>query len=106
MPDEKYPEGQLVAQWIGIGIALFAGVGVVLATATDTPGLIGIGPAIGVAVGAAIGSSLERRYRREGRIRPLTDAERARQKRVRWVGVALLVAGLAVLVTIVLAAGA
>lgn len=103
MADEKYREGQLVGQWIGIGIALFAGVGVVLATATDNPGLIGIGPAIGVAFGAAVGSSLERRYRREGRIRPLTDAERGRQNRARWVGVALLVAGLTVVVTILLA---
>lgn len=103
MAEEKYPEGQLVAQWIGIGMALFAGLGVVLATTTDNPGLIGIGPAIGVGFGAAIGSSLERRYRREGRIRPLTDAERGRQRRARWLGAAILVAGLTVLVTILLA---
>ena len=37
MADEKYPEGQLVAQWIGIGMALFAGVGVVLVDA-EQPG--------------------------------------------------------------------
>jgi hypothetical protein len=102
MADEKYPEGQLVGMWIGIGIAIFAGVGVVLSTATDTPGLIGIGPALGVAVGAAIGSSVERRYRREGKIRPLTENERRRQRRALWIGAAIVVLGLAVLLAFLL----
>ena len=102
VPAKEYPEGQLVATWIGIGIALFAGVGVVLATATDNPGLIGIGPALGVAVGAGIGAGLENKARQEGRIRELTPAEHRRQRRSRWIGAAILLAGLAVMVAILL----
>ena len=102
MADKEYPEGQLVAQWIGIGIALFAGFGVVLATATDNPGLIGLGPALGVAVGAGIGTGLENKARQEGRIRALTPAERRRRRSAVWVGVALLVAGAAVGVAVAL----
>lgn len=100
MPAKEYPEGQLVATWMGIGIALFAGVGVVFATATDNAGLIGIGPALGVAVGAGIGAGLENKARQEGRIRELSAAERRRQRRSRWIGVAILLAGLAVMVAI------
>jgi hypothetical protein len=96
VPTKEYPEGQLVATWIGIGIALFAGVGVVFATATDNPGLIGIGPALGVAVGAGIGAGLENKARQQGRIRELTPAERRRQRRAVWIGVAILLTGLAV----------
>lgn len=102
VPAKTYPEGQLVATWIGIGMALFAGVGVVFATATDNPGLIGIGPALGVAVGAGIGAGLENKAREEGRIRDLTPAERRRQRRAMGIGVAIVLVGLAVMVAILL----
>lgn len=102
MSAKEYPEGQLVATWIGIGIALFAGVGVVFATATDNPGLIGIGPALGVAVGAGIGAGFESKARQEGRIRELTPSERRRQRRAVGIGVAILLVGVAVMVAILL----
>ena len=100
----EYREGELVATWIGIGMALFAGVGVVIASVTDTPGLIGIGPAIGVAFGTSVGTALEARYRREGRLRPPTPAERRRLRIALWIGAALLVLGIAVAVLVLLSA--
>jgi len=48
---EKYPEGHFLGMWMGIGIAIFTGVGVPLSIATKNLGLMGIGPAIGVAFG-------------------------------------------------------
>ncbi|NIO22324.1 MAG: hypothetical protein GTN76_16750, partial [Candidatus Aenigmarchaeota archaeon] len=44
--DEKYPEGHFVGMWMGIGIALFSGIGVPLSIALKIPGLMGIGPAL------------------------------------------------------------
>jgi len=43
-------------------------------------GLIGIGPAIGVAFGLALGSSIEAKYKKEGKIRLLTEEEKKRKK--------------------------
>lgn len=93
MTGKQYPEGQLVATWIGICIALSAGFGIVLAVSTDNPGLIGIGPAIGVALGVAIGTGLENKYRQDGRIRPLKPAERRRHRRAVVAAVVILLIG-------------
>jgi len=41
---------------------------------------MGIGSAIGVAIGLAVGSSIEARYQQEGKIRPLPEKEKRRQK--------------------------
>ena len=96
MSDRQYPEGQLVAIWIGFGIALFAGLGVALAVATGTPGLIAIGPAAGVGFGAAVGAGLENKARQEGRIRAQTPEERRRRVLALWAGLALFVVGVVV----------
>lgn len=103
--EREYRQGEVVATWIGIGMALFAGVGVVIATVSGTPGLIGIGPAIGVAFGASVGASLEAKYRRQGRLRPPTPADRRRMRIALWIGLALLVVGSAVFVLILLSSG-
>ena len=49
--NKKYPEGHFLGMWMGIGIAIFTGVGVPISIATKNLGLIGIGPAIGIAFG-------------------------------------------------------
>ena len=49
--DLKIPEGQIIAKWMGIGIAIFAGLGIPLSIITSNFAFIGIGPALGVAVG-------------------------------------------------------
>ena len=78
--NKKYPEGHFVGMWMGIGIAIFTGVGVPVAFATGNPGLLGIGPALGVSIGLAIGSGIEAKYKKEGKIRPLTEEEKKRRK--------------------------
>ncbi len=90
---EKYPEGHFLGMWMGIGIAIFAGIGIPLSVATDNPGLIGIGPALGVAFGLAIGQAMEDKHRKEGRIRPLTKEEKKRKERLVLAGIAALSVG-------------
>jgi polyferredoxin len=83
---KKYPEGHFLA----IGMALGIPLGMVFATALENPGFIGIGLPFGLATGLA----LEAKYKKEGKIRPLTKEElKARQI---WViaGIVLLVLGI------------
>lgn len=56
-------------------------------------GLIGIGPAIGVAFGLALGSSIEAKYKKEGKIRLLTEEEKKRKKIGIIVGIVVLSLG-------------
>ncbi len=93
--NKKYPEGHFTGMWMGIGIAIFTGVGVPLSIATENIGLIGIGPALGVAFGLAIGAGIEEKYKKEGKIRPLTDEEKKRKKLGVLAGLIILLLGLA-----------
>jgi hypothetical protein len=90
----KCPEGQFVGMWMGIGIAIFTGIGVSLSVALKMPGLIGIGPAIGVAFGAAIGHSIESKYKKAGKIRPLTEGEKWKGKILVFAGISIFIIGL------------
>jgi hypothetical protein len=95
MKDEKqYPEGHFPGVGMAMGIAIFSGTGVALSASTGNPGLIGIGPAIGMIIGLSIGSSLEKKYKKEGKIRPLTEAEKKKQKKAFWVGIIILIMGI------------
>jgi len=59
-----------IAIGLAIGMPSFALIGFFLCIATDSPGLLGLGPAIGLAIGVAIGEGLYRRRRqREGNTR-------------------------------------
>jgi hypothetical protein len=78
--NKQYPEGHFVWMWMGIGVAIFSGIGIPLSIASENLGFMGIGPAIGVAIGLAVGSSIEARYKKEGKIRPLSEKEKKRQK--------------------------
>ena len=91
--DKKYPEGHFLGMWMGIGIAIFSGIGIPLSIATDNPGFIGIGPAIGVVFGLAIGQSIENKYKEKGRIRPLTEFEIKRKKIAIAAGITILTLG-------------
>ena len=95
---EKYPEGHFVGMWIGICIAIFSGFGIPLSIVTENPGFMGIGPALGVAIGAAIGQSIENKYKQEGRIRPLTEAEQKRKKNVVIAGILILLLGVLIFI--------
>ena len=96
--DKKYPEGHFLGMWMGIGIAIFSGIGIPLSIVTENPGLIGIGPAIGVAFGLAIGQSIENKYKQEGRIRPLTESEQKRKKNAIFAGIAILTLGVLIFI--------
>lgn len=100
--NKKYPEGHFLGVGMAIGIAIFSGVGVTLSTATDNPGLIGMGPAIGVALGLAYGKSMEDKYRKEGLIRPLTEEEKKSRKRGKMIGAIAVAVGVIALIAIVL----
>ena len=105
--DERtYPEGHFVGMWMGIGVALFTGVGIPLSMVTRNYGLMGIGPALGVAFGLSIGQAIENKYKQEGRIRPLTEEETKRKRLAVLAGVALLTLGVVVFLLLFLAARA
>jgi hypothetical protein len=94
--DRKYPEGHFIGLWMGIGIAIFSGLGVPLALATGNYGLMGIGPALGVAFGLSVGQAIENRQKKEGMIRPLTEEEKKRKKLAVLAGLFILSLGVAV----------
>ena len=91
--DKKYPEGHFLGMWMGIGIAIFSGLGIPISIATDNFGFIGIGPALGVAFGLSIGQSIENNYKKEGKIRPLTESEQKRKKNAVIAGIVILTLG-------------
>lgn len=90
--NKKYPEGHFIGMWMAIGCAMFTGFGIPLGIALGNLGLIWIGPALGAAFGIAIGSSIESKYKKEGKIRPLTKDEKNKRKIAVMVGIAVLIA--------------
>ena len=78
---------------MGIGVAIFSGLGIPISIATNNYGLIGIGPALGAAFWLSIGQSVENKYKKEGRIRLLTESEQKRIKNVVFVGIVILLLG-------------
>jgi hypothetical protein len=64
-PKKERQRDHFLGRGMAIGMVLFTPVGLVLSIATDTPGLIGVGPALGVGVGVAIGEGLYRRHLQE-----------------------------------------
>ena len=79
----KYPEGHFIAIGIAIGIPLGLPLGLAM-------GNIALGPGLGLPIGVAIGLAMEEKYKREGRIRPLTKEEKKRQKLGAAIGIGLL----------------
>jgi hypothetical protein len=91
--NKKYPEGHFVGMWMVIGIAIFSVIGIPLSIITENSGFIGIGPALGVGFGLAIGSSIEAKYKKEGKIRPLTKDEKKKRKTLVTIGIVILTVG-------------
>ena len=92
---EKYPEGRIVGMWMAIGILIFSVIGIPLSIITGNPGFMGVGPAIGVAIGLAVGQGIENKYKKQGKIRPLTKQEKKKKQ-------GALVAGIIVLIILVI----
>ena len=93
MEKKKYPEGHFVGMWTAIGIAIFSGVGIPLSIVTKNIAFIGIGPALGVAIGISIGQSVENKYKKQGKIRPLTKKERQGKEIAVYAGIGALILG-------------
>jgi hypothetical protein len=91
--EKKFPKGHFVRLWMGIGVAIFSGLSILLSIIIDNFGFIGIGPAIGLPLGLAVGKSIENKYYKEGRIRPLTEMEEKKQKIAVIIGLAAFVIG-------------
>jgi len=88
---KQYPEGHFTGKWMAIGIAIFSGFGIPLSIATGNYAFIGIGPALGVSMGLSIGSSIEAKHKKEGKVRPLTEEEKKRNKLLITLGIMSLV---------------
>jgi hypothetical protein len=93
---KQFPKGHFVGMWMGICMAIFAGIGVAFSIALKRPGFIHMAPGIGVAFGLAIGSAIEAKKEKEGLIRPLTDVEKKQKKKTMVFTVFLLTLGLIV----------
>jgi predicted MFS family arabinose efflux permease len=87
MKTEKFPKGHFLSYGLAIGIPLGIPVGLAL-------GNIALGPAIGAGIGLILGIFFEKKYEKEGKIRPLTKKEKKIRKRNLWwvlgLGVAVL----------------
>ena len=88
--NKKYPEGHFVGMWIGISIAIFTGAWLPICIILKNPGLMGIGPALGMALGVAIGQSIEEKYKKQGKIKPLTKEEEKTKKVADIIGIMIL----------------
>ena len=94
--NKQYPEGHFIGLWMGIGIALFSGLGVVISAVMENYAFIGIGPAIGVAFGLPIGQAIENKHKEQGNIRPLTQKEKRTRKNALFLGLGLFLLGVVV----------
>ena len=92
--NKKYPEGHFVGIWTVIWIAIFTAVGIPISIITKNPGIIGIWPALGVAVGLSIGQGVENKYKKEGKIRALTESEKKNKKNAITIGIITLCLGI------------
>lgn len=92
--NQQFPQSHFKKLWMGLGIAIFSGLGVPISIIAGNFAFIGIGPAIGVAVGASIGMAIEKKKESQGLIRPLTDAEKKQRKALSIIGTIVLLAGM------------
>ena len=97
-----YPEGHFIGMWMVICGAIFTLIGLPLCIIFEMTGLIGIGPAIGVAIGLSIGSAIEAKYKKEGKIRSLTEEEKRKRQYAVLAGIAILTLGVIVFIILLL----
>ena len=72
---------------------IFSGLGIPLSIATNNYGLLGVGPASGIAFGLSIGLAIEKKLKKENKIRPPAAEEKKRWRVAVLVGIILLVIG-------------
>lgn len=94
--EKQYPEGHFLGLWMGIGIAIFSGLGIAISIVAQNYAFIGIGPALGVGFSLPIGQGIENKYKEQGRIRPLNEKEKRARKNALIAGLLLLLLGVVV----------
>ena len=99
---KKYLEGHFLGMWMGICIVISMAFGIPLMFVLKNPGFLGVAPAIGVSIGVAIGQSVEDKYKKEGKIRPLTKKEKKTKEMFVVVGAIVFLIGLGALVSAML----
>ena len=85
----KRPKGHYMGLGIALGIPLGMPIGLAM-------GNITIGPALGMVLGVAIGVAMEKKHEKE--LRPLTEKERALQKKAVLLSIGLFALGLSVFI--------
>ena len=94
-PGEPYPKGHFLPIGLAIGIPIGVPIGLAL-------GNIALFPAMGVPIGLALGVAMETKYNKNPR--EFTETEKARQRRMSWIGVAVgtvfLIAGVLVYISV------
>ena len=73
---KKYDEGHFV----GMGMAIGAGVGIPLGLVLGGAAFLGIGIAVGVTLGLAIGKGVENKYMEKGLIKPLSAGDKKKKR--------------------------
>ena len=89
--EKKYPNGYFIGIWTVLGI-LF---GIPLAISIGNPGFIGSG----IPIGLAIGLALEEKYKKEGKMRSLTEDEKKRRRIILIGGIIVLIIGIILFLT-------
>ncbi len=84
MQKEKYPEGHFISMYMAIFMPLGLIYGLILG-----PSFYGMGLGIGLVMGIAVGTAIEVKYKKEGKIRPLTKNEKRKRRVALFVGLAL-----------------
>ena len=82
--------------WMGIGIALFSALGIVISVVAQNYAFLGMGPAIGVAFGLPVGQAMENKHKAQGRIRPLTEKEKRVRRNALLLGLFIFLLGVVV----------
>ena len=94
--NEKYPEGYFTRIWMMAGIAIGAIIGIPLGIVFNRMELFMMGIPVGYALGLFIGLFIETKYKKEGKLRPLTMKEKKRIQLYVIIGIILFIIGVLV----------
>ena len=78
---KTYPQGHFLGLGMALGILASLLVGFTISIVFEMPELLGLWPAVGVIIGLVSGKLIEDKYKREGKIRPVTEAEEKKRKK-------------------------
>jgi len=89
--EERYPENYFIKRGMALGIIFGPALGVLLIYITGKEGLFGLGVSLGVLFGLMFGGAIEKKYEEEGKIEPVSEEKRQKQKRGLIAGITVLI---------------